>query len=54
MRWFTIEWYKYLFAKPFNLTKLWCRYRGHPDGPIWFNTGDLEPNMKCQNCGDEI
>src|SRR3989304_4965642 len=32
----------------------WCRYRGHPAGVWWYNTGGLEPNMHCKNCGDDL
>ena len=52
--WFSVPWYQYLFSKPFNLTKLWCRIRGHPMGQIYYNPAGLEPDYRCRNCLDEI
>lgn len=53
-RWFTAYWWKYLLEKPCNRTKFWCRIKGHPDGPIWYNINGTEPDMRCQNCKDEL
>ena len=52
--WFTIGWYKYLFEKPFNFQKLFCRMRGHPCGPVYYNLLGGEPDDRCKNCGDRI
>jgi hypothetical protein len=62
MHWFTFVWWRYLFTgishrgekKRYSWTAFWCRLRGHPDGPVWFNCGGLEPDMSCHNCGDEL
>lgn len=32
---------------------IWCRWRGHLCGPIWYSNRD-EPNMTCKNCGDDL
>lgn len=60
MKWFSLYWYKYLFAKPDDphYTDFWkrllCRIRGHPYGIIYYNINGIEPNYQCKNCGDEI
>jgi len=50
----------YLFEKrankeiPWRIV-LWCRWRGHPSGVVWFtDTEATEPDMSCRNCGDEL
>ena len=53
-KWFHIWWYQYLFEKPFDLRRLFCRMGNHKCGPVYYNTCGLEPNMRCQNCGDYI
>lgn len=58
VKWFTINWYKYLFAKKskcynwFDVIK--CRMRGHYDGVVWYNPCDGEPDMTCKGCGDDL
>jgi hypothetical protein len=54
-------WWKYIFEKsPYRYndvprwTVWWCRMRGHPAGPVWYNPRGLEPDMTCKNCGDDI
>lgn len=57
--WFHREWYAYLFA-PLTwrndgwLRTVWCRLRGHPSGPIFYNVGGTEPDPHCKDCGDAI
>ena len=60
-KWFTKDWYKYLFEKrprelyPLPFWKvLWCRYKGHPNGIVFYNAGGEEPDTSCKDCGDEI
>jgi len=59
-KWFSIWWYKYLFAKPSNyfdvswFTAIWCRLRNHPAGVVYYNPSGWEPNYHCKNCGDEL
>lgn len=53
-RWWHITWYLYLFEKPFNITKLRCRYKGHPNGEIHFNPNGLEPDHRCKDCYDDL
>lgn len=36
------------------IARFWCRWRGHPCGMIWQNTGSLEPNTHCKDCGEDI
>jgi len=54
LSWISISFWKYLLEKPNSWTKFWCRAKGHPDGPIWYNPNGLEPDMRCINCGDEL
>lgn len=54
IKWVDPWWWKYLFEKPFDITKFWCRIRGHPMGPIYYNPGGWEPDNHCKNCGDEL
>jgi hypothetical protein len=51
----------YLFDRPadgWSISNLWvsfnCRRRNHPNGPIYFNPSGWEPDMSCQDCGDEL
>jgi hypothetical protein len=62
MKWLTYLWWNYLITgrcypkdKPvIGWRQFWCRLRGHPCGPIWYNPGGLEPDMSCKNCGDQL
>jgi len=64
MHWFTISWWKYLFHKPFEdynggklksfFITVICRSRGHPYGVVYYNPNELEPDMTCKNCGDDL
>ena len=59
MHWFTKDWWRYLLEKPKQdssyIRSFWCRVKGHPDGVWWFNnSGELEPDMHCKNCGDDL
>ena len=49
-----IMWFRYLFAKPLSLRAIVCRWQGHKCGVIWYNSGGLEPDMHCRNCGDDL
>lgn len=57
MHWFTIEWWKYLFAKPAKdtnlITAVLCRMIGHK-GVVYYNPYGLEPDMHCKKCGDDL
>jgi hypothetical protein len=53
-RYFTKTWWQYYFAKPFNLRALICRIRNHPYGVVWYTLSDIEPDMHCVNCGDNL
>lgn len=58
MQWFSLDWWKYLLAKPARGTTIgrafWCRIKNHPSGLVWYNPCGLEPDMRCKNCGDFI
>lgn len=60
MRWLQKGWWAYLFEKPRRPdwcswpARLWCRYRGHPCGVVWYNVGGLEPDMSCKRCADDL
>lgn len=44
----------YLLEKPRSWTKIRCRLNGHPDGPIWYDSGGTEPDYRCINCLDYL
>lgn len=60
MKWFSLEWHKYLFHKPDDSScvswwqRLKCRYRNHPEGVWFYNINGLEPDMSCKRCGDQL
>lgn len=56
---FDKDYWKYMFApRAYDdmswLTVLWCRYKGHPHGVVWYNASGNEPDMSCKNCGDDL
>ena len=61
-RWLDKDWWKYLFA-PRSYTAqsygtswyriIQCRYRGHPNGPVWYSDR-WEPNWDCKDCSDDL
>lgn len=60
-KWLTYDWYAYLFAPAsdyYSDMTFWrtlkCRLQGYPRGEIYYNSGGLEPNGHCKDCGDEI
>lgn len=62
MKWFRFDWYKYLFSNLsefddgyfHKLQVIYCRMKGHPAGPVWYNPSGWEPDMTCKNCGDQL
>jgi len=44
---------EYLFSKPLNWTKFWCRAKGHHSGVIWYSNG-FKPDMRCKRCNDDL
>lgn len=64
--WFTIwfgdmrSWLAFLFRKGDNpsfcgrIERLKCRAMGHPAGEVFYNSGGLEPDDRCAQCGDYI
>lgn len=65
-RWLDPYWYAYLFAKADtpgwaytgklrdSLNRYRCRFKGHPDGQVFYNPGGLSPDERCKGCGDYI
>jgi len=55
---FTKDYWSYLLARKSNWvswpTVLWCRFRNHPEGIVYYNPGGLEPDYHCRNCGDDL
>lgn len=51
---------KYLLAKADNpdfcnwWTRVTCRFKGHPEGPIYYNVNGSEPDWRCKVCGDNL
>ena len=59
MHWFTKDWWQYLLEPRRDWREpwwrvIWCRWRGHPAGEIFYNAGGTEPDHHCSNCGDLI
>lgn len=63
MHWFTLGWWKYVFAhvetryndeRFYRLRVYLCRARGHPYGVVFYNPNGLEPDMTCKNCGEDL
>ena len=58
MRWFTIDWWGYLFSERHGdigaIRTAICRAKGHRCGVWWYNLGGLEPDMRCKNCHDDL
>jgi hypothetical protein len=62
MKWFSREWWAYLLAKRKRRDRkycsrwslFWCRVRNHPAGVIWYDASGDEPDMHCQNCGEDL
>lgn len=54
MKWFTLMWWRYLLTDCKGWTNFWCRVRGHPYGVAWYNPGGMEPDMRCNNCDEDL
>lgn len=37
-----------------NVSHLVCRLRGHPCGVVWYTMSQMEPDMTCNGCGDDL
>lgn len=37
-----------------SIKMIWCRIKNHPYNVVWFNVGGLEPDMRCQNCREDL
>ena len=57
MHWITLDWWKYLLEPPApdisHWTAFWCRAKGHA-GVIFYNPWEMEPDMHCKNCHDDL
>jgi len=63
--WLTIEGQKFLWVTErgddpdddyrfWRLRRAWCRFRGHPAGPVYYNPNGYEPDWTCRECGDNL
>ena len=52
--WLSPSWYSYLFKPWKGWRTVICRVGGHKCGVVWYNPTGLEPDMHCQNCGDDL
>ena len=59
-RWWP-EYVRYLLYEPVDYKKtpptweqVWCRVKGHPNGPIFYDLSGTEPNWKCSDCGEYL
>ena len=53
-RWLTVSWWQYLLTDCKGWENFWCRAKGHPCGVVWYNAGGDEPDMRCQDCGENL
>jgi hypothetical protein len=53
-RWVRPSWWRYLLADCTGWRNFWCRVRGHPYDVHWSNPYGLEPDMRCQNCDEDL
>ena len=57
MNWLKISWWKYLLTDSGDIGIIrtaFCRAMKHPAGVWWYNPNDIEPDMHCKNCGDDL
>jgi hypothetical protein len=63
LKYFTIWWWQYIFAPLSNYQRLYeispikvfvCRWKGHPNGEIYYNIGGDEPDHHCKDCEDDL
>jgi len=52
--WLYPSFWKYVFKKNTGIRNIICRIRGHPYGVVWYNVSGLEPDMSCNNCGEDL
>lgn len=58
--WCNPEAMKYLTERPCDRRRFFCRMCGHRDwhgkryGVAFYNLTGLEPDMHCNNCGDDL
>lgn len=55
------DFYQYLFSDLewcdglyHRIKVIFCRAKGHPSGPVYYNFNGFEPDNSCKDCGDEI
>jgi hypothetical protein len=53
-RWISPRWWHYLFEDCTGWRNFWCRVRGHPRGPLYYNVGGSEPDWRCRDCNEFI
>lgn len=53
-RWFDPRWWRYLSEGCTGWRNWWCRVRGHPYDVRWYTLTKMEPDMRCENCGEDL
>jgi hypothetical protein len=46
--------WRYALDNPTDFNNFLCRFKGHPDGPRYFNVNGTEPDMRCINCNEDL
>lgn len=46
--------WRYLFENNTGWNNVWCRFREHPAGPVYYTSLGIEPDFRCKNCGEHI
>jgi hypothetical protein len=54
LKWITWHYWIYIFKNNSGLQNISCRLRGHPNGPIYYNPGGLEPDWHCIDCDEYL
>ena len=60
LQWLCIDSWKYYFGGFKDLyfkqyiKRIICRFKGHPNGVIYYNPGGFEPNWCCKDCGEDL
>lgn len=61
MNFLTLTWWRYVLDDSRSdhgygswLERFLCRWRHHPCGVVFYNTGGTEPDMHCLGCGEDL
>jgi len=53
-RYFLKDFHWWQLFEETKLERLWCRFKGHPKGEVYWNPGGDEPDHHCSTCGENI